>query len=438
MILVGNQRGGASDLARHLTKSENERVELHEVRGFVASDLLGAFRESYAISRSTQCRQHLFSLSLSPPKGESVSNAAFEKAIQQAEERLGLNGQPRAIVFHDKRGDDGELRRHAHAIWCRVDCSKMKAIQLSFSRRRLQSLSRELYLEHGWQMPRGLLQQGFCDPRNFTLEEWQQAKRRKKDPRVLKAIFQDAWAMSDSRDAFANALLEKGFALARGDRRGFVAVDPTGEVYSLSRWTGEKPKDLRGRFGDEGQLPSAEEAQSQIVDLTASRLYRLQEELRAKFEEDRLKRIRTIKNLAFEAIEQMTTLARRHTITLKSMEAKHTNSLRTGLLGLLDRLSGRRRLFVEKNRLERERLRRQQNLERTQLRLRFERERDPLINETKTETLSARANSEVASDIRTMRQLRSALDPGSQPRLKQDIIGSFSQLGQPPMPKRRR
>jgi hypothetical protein len=244
MILVGNQRGGATDLARHLMKTENERVEVHEIRGFVACDLLGAFRESYAISRSTQCKQHLFSLSLSPPKGEDVSNADLQRAVQQPEERLGLLGQPRAIVFHDKRGDDGELRRHAHAVWCRIDADKMKAIQLSFSHRRLQSLSRELYLEHGWQMPRGLLQQGFCDPRNFTLEEWQQSKRRKKDPRVLKAMFQDAWAMSDNREAFANALLEKGFVLARGNRRGFVAVDHTGEsllAFAMDRREAKRP-----------------------------------------------------------------------------------------------------------------------------------------------------------------------------------------------------
>lgn len=43
MILVGNQRGGANDLARHLMKAENERVEVHEVRRCVASVLLGAF-----------------------------------------------------------------------------------------------------------------------------------------------------------------------------------------------------------------------------------------------------------------------------------------------------------------------------------------------------------------------------------------------------------
>ena len=33
MILHGNQRGGARDLALHLLKDENEHVEVHELAG---------------------------------------------------------------------------------------------------------------------------------------------------------------------------------------------------------------------------------------------------------------------------------------------------------------------------------------------------------------------------------------------------------------------
>ena len=121
MILVGNQRGGARDLARHLMKSENETVEVAELRGFVADDLDGAFQESYAISQGTRCKQFLFSLSLNPPKDAEVSDDQFMAAIIKTESKLGLSGQPRAVVFHEKRGIDGEMRRHAHAVWSRID-----------------------------------------------------------------------------------------------------------------------------------------------------------------------------------------------------------------------------------------------------------------------------------------------------------------------------
>lgn len=54
MILVGNQRGGAKDLALHLLKDENEHIEVHELRGFVSNNLMGALNEAYAISRAAQ------------------------------------------------------------------------------------------------------------------------------------------------------------------------------------------------------------------------------------------------------------------------------------------------------------------------------------------------------------------------------------------------
>lgn len=84
MILKGNQRGGARDLAIHLMKPENDRVEVHGIRGFVSDDLMGAFRESEAIAKGTKCKQHLYSLSLNPPQDEDVSKVVFEDAVARA------------------------------------------------------------------------------------------------------------------------------------------------------------------------------------------------------------------------------------------------------------------------------------------------------------------------------------------------------------------
>jgi len=131
----------------------------------------------------------------------------------------GLQNQPRAVVFYEKHG-----RRHAHAVWSRIDAEEMKAVQLSFSKNKLQEVARELYIEHGWTMPRGFADKSLSDPRNFTLAEWQQAKRTGQDAGAMKAAMQDAWAISDSKEAFAHAMQERGFKVARGDRRGFVAV----------------------------------------------------------------------------------------------------------------------------------------------------------------------------------------------------------------------
>ncbi|MEO1724824.1 MAG: relaxase, partial [Pseudomonadota bacterium] len=167
MILVGNQRGGGADLARHLMKAENERVVVHEVRGFASTDLAGAFHESYAISRGTRCKQHLYSLSLNPPLEAEATPELLLDAVNRVEKRLGLTGEPRAVVFHEKRGMDGQLRSHAHAVWCRIDADRMRAVQMSFDRSKLQAVARGLYLDHGWAMPRGFVRHEERNPRNY-------------------------------------------------------------------------------------------------------------------------------------------------------------------------------------------------------------------------------------------------------------------------------
>ncbi len=62
MILVGNQRGEAKNLATHLLKEENEHVEVHEIRGFASQNLTAALNEAHAISRATRCRQFLLDI----------------------------------------------------------------------------------------------------------------------------------------------------------------------------------------------------------------------------------------------------------------------------------------------------------------------------------------------------------------------------------------
>ena len=55
MILKASQRGGGRQLAVHLMNAkENEHVHVHELRGFTAETLDGAFQEAYAVSRATK------------------------------------------------------------------------------------------------------------------------------------------------------------------------------------------------------------------------------------------------------------------------------------------------------------------------------------------------------------------------------------------------
>lgn len=140
MILKASQRAGAKALAVHLLRTdENEHVEVHELRGFVSDNLTGALREAQAMAEGTRCKQFMFSLSLNPPQNADASDRDFRQAIKMVERELGLVGQPRAIVFHEKEG-----RRHAHCVWSRINTDQMKAINLPHFKRKLRETSREL------------------------------------------------------------------------------------------------------------------------------------------------------------------------------------------------------------------------------------------------------------------------------------------------------
>ncbi len=345
MILKASQRGGGQNLAAHLMRTdENEHVELHEVRGFVSETLHGAFKEAHAVARGTKCRQYLFSVSLNPPPSEEVAVEVFETAIARIEERLGLAEQPRAIVFHEKEG-----RRHAHAVWSRIDPETMTARQMSFFKSKLRDLSRELYLENDWRMPRGLADPAQRDPRNFTLEEWQKAKRTGVDPRALRMAVQDAWAMSDIRETFEAALKERGYRLSRGDRRGHVILDHNGEVHSLARLIDKKAKDVRARLGDPAALKSVEAARRDIAEAMMPLMKRHIDHAREMFA--RRKADLDQKRLALRDADRAARQALIRAQKERSdKEAKaRAEKLPKGLRGLWSRITGKYKKLVSAN-----------------------------------------------------------------------------------------
>ncbi|MBR9826681.1 MAG: relaxase/mobilization nuclease domain-containing protein [Alphaproteobacteria bacterium] len=349
MMLVGNQRGGARDLAVHLMKPENEHIELYELRGFAAQSLAGALNEAYALSRGTKCRQFLYSLSVNPPEKARVATTDFIKAIDRAEMALGLDGQSRAIVFHEKKG-----RRHAHVVWSRIDVETMKAVPLPFTKRKLVELTRDLFVEHGWKMPDGLIDPARRNPRNFTLAEWQHAKRQGKDPRAIKAALQDAWTLSDSPAALKAALDERGFKLARGHRRAFVVIDHNLEVYALHKWLGLKVRDVRERLG-KVELPSVDNAKAQMARDMKNALDRIADDVTQRHTKaaERFEARRTA--LVARQRKQRAALRKRHA-EREALENKLRQSrFRKGLSGLWDRLRGEHRKTANFNAREAER-----------------------------------------------------------------------------------
>lgn len=348
MILKGSQRGGPRQLAAHLLNDlDNHHVTLHEVRGFVSEDLVGAMAEADAVAKGTRCRQPVFSLSLNPPKDEIVPIEAFTQAADRAEKALGLEGQPRAIVFHEKNG-----RRHAHVVWSRIDAEEMKAINLPHFKTRLNALSKELYLEHDWTLPNGHRENGWKNPLNFTLAEWQQAKRHNLDPREIKQVFQTAWERSDNLASFKAALESHGYFLAKGDRRGFVALDVRGEVYSVARWAGIKTKDLNQRLGNASTLLSVSETRASVERRMKGRAREILAEDRSKMTKEMKPLAEQLRMLVSHHRKERSLLNDRQAVRRREETQERSGRFRRGLGAVMDVLTGR--LFAVRRQNERE------------------------------------------------------------------------------------
>ncbi len=336
MILHGNQRAGGSNLAQHLLNAhDNDHVTVHEIRGFVSDNLPDAFNEAYAVSRGTKCKQFLFSLSLSPPETESVGVDVFEKAIEDIEAQLNLTGQPRAVVFHEKHG-----RRHAHCVWSRIDVETMTAINLPYSKMRLREASQQLFIDNEWQMPNGLVDSQNANPLNYSQSEFQQAQRARRNPKIIKQEFQQAWAMSDGAKSFQSALQSIGYGLAKGDRRGFVTVDKSGEVYSLSRWCGVKTKELRGKLGDPDQLPSIAEVHAALNTDPNEKFEQQKAELQTRHDAN----LQSLKDRSWrtgmhQQHERMVLLKSQHKRQLEEISERQSQ-FKKGLRGLWNQFTG--------------------------------------------------------------------------------------------------
>jgi hypothetical protein len=278
MILKGNQRGGGQQLAAHLQNSfDNERVEIADVRGSVAQDLSGAFAEWAAEARGTKCTKFLYSLSLNPyqPNGR-LTREQYLDLLERTERSLKLVGQPRAVVFHEKRDKDGMLREHCHAVWSRIDTDRMKAVQMSHDRLKLRTVAQEFARDHGLELPDGMKRGNTKDSRKErfnnraaqeNLGEKQQQERTGVPKEVRMAEISGCWTGTTNGAAFVHALEGKSYYLARGDQRDYVIIDAYGEIHSLSRQLSgvAKKKELMDRLADypPAGLRDAETVQAQ-------------------------------------------------------------------------------------------------------------------------------------------------------------------------------
>lgn len=265
MIPFASQRALGQDLATHLLNAhDNEMVELAEVSGAIAGDLHGAFAEWEAQAHAlTRCENYLYSLSVNPdPAQDPLNREQYFDYINRVESKLGLSGQPRAVVFHSKYG-----REHCHVVWSRIDADNEKAVQLAFDREKLMMVTREFTRDHGLELPDGYTRDRDGKNKQLSLYEMHQERSTgfSKEQRMEQVT--DAWRASDSPKAFVQALAEQGYILATG-KRPYVLIDLYGNMNALPKLIDDKTvrtKDIRAFLEKEyppESLPTVDEARA--------------------------------------------------------------------------------------------------------------------------------------------------------------------------------
>jgi hypothetical protein len=250
VIIKGTSCAGARRLSAHLTRTDtNERAEVKEIRGTAADDLSGALKEMEAVAGGTRTNKPFYHGSINTRADERLTDEQRLIAIDRLEEALGLTGQPRVVVVHEKEG-----REHCHIVWSRIDLDRMAAISDSHNYRKHEEVARALEREFGHERVQGahVEREGKERPeRTPSHSEMLQAERTGLSTAQAKELMTEIWGKTTSGQEFKAALEDEGWLLARGDRRDFVAIDPKGGVHSIARRIdGVKVADVRQRFAD--------------------------------------------------------------------------------------------------------------------------------------------------------------------------------------------
>lgn len=266
MIIKGSSRAGPSQLARHLQRTDtNERVEILQLDSPTGS-LAEAFRDWQLLAAGTRGSKGLYHANIDPDARYPMTAEQWQRAADVLEQELGLAGQPRTVVMHEKHG-----RAHIHVVWQRTDIDTMTLVSDSFNykahERASLALEQEFGHEHvpGKHAKRDREKQPELPRAEFNHAEWQQGERSGIDPRAFKEAITALYRQSDSGQAFQAALDGAGLVLAKGDRRDYVIVDGQGQIYSLARQIkGATAKELRAFMADVDReaIPGTEQAKA--------------------------------------------------------------------------------------------------------------------------------------------------------------------------------
>ena len=291
MIIKSNARAGATDLANHLCNGhENERVIYSNSRGVLADDIHGSLDDLELLAMGTRTQKSLYSVSVNPD--QDMTDEQWEQLWRFYEAEFNMSEQSFIEVTHVKKG-----RLHKHRVYSRVDFETGLSISVSYNWPRNEKIARVHEYKFGHDLTIGkhngsvmsrLRQDGGYQPvidwmnrggarevsrpiaaKDFAEHQLEQRLQKAEADYSIERVLtdlQDVWVRTDNGQTFQQGLAEKGYLLARGNRRDFVVIDPHGQVHNPARRLKIKVKDLRERWADldPSHLPVVEQVQKEI------------------------------------------------------------------------------------------------------------------------------------------------------------------------------
>lgn len=236
MIINGGSRCNGAFFAKHLGSGEkNERVRVADIRGLAAKNIGQALYEMKAIASGTpRCKNFFYHANLNPCETERLTADQWEKAVEKLEKELGLEGQARFVVEHEKKG-----RVHRHVIWSRIDVDRMRAIRMDGDYAKHQAVARQVEREFGLAPVKSVLgpeaEKGKRPPRQPKSWEVFRGQLSGINVKELEKEITELWNGADNAEAFVSAIEARGYILAQGDTRVYCIVDRNGDSHSLAR-----------------------------------------------------------------------------------------------------------------------------------------------------------------------------------------------------------
>jgi hypothetical protein len=305
MLIKGSSRANPRQLARHLLRrDQNVHVEILQCDPSPKTDLYEAFEDLQALTQGTKGTKGLYHAQISPDAQYTLRSEQWFRAVDLLEKELGLQGQPRTVVYHEKDG-----RPHIHVVWQRTNIQTMTLVSDSQNYKAHERASLALEQELGHERTPGC--HAKRDPEMqrptaaFNHAAWQQFERTGIDPRRRKAEITALYHQADNGRAFQQALQQAGYHLAHGDRRALVILDPAAEIHSLNRQIdGVRSRAIKQKLRDldPEQLPTATQLQTRLRErphppprALSAELPTAEAEARARLDADRRRLIKRLR-----------------------------------------------------------------------------------------------------------------------------------------------